>query len=377
MVDKKSKYPGPVRLSDITSSKDRKRSRPQKSELGTSAHVGATTADEKPNQVYSENAGQKTQHCKKKPYHTKRQTQKRAFGIDINADLTENISSITADPHAPQIWQGKISMIEVQKKNKERYNIYIDQAFAFGVSEATLVRFALHKGQELTPNEVNAIYQSERESSAYNVAVRFISRRLRSKKEVVDKLKEAEVPDDLIETTLSKLEDLNLINDMIYGQSYTRTAARINQKGPNLISRELKQKGLSEGDIVMSLEEYDQVQQLTNAKVLAEKQYLKQMHKSSMRESEQKTKAFLMQKGYDSDIIQNVLSKIHEEMQDVDQEEAALQKQIEKYWRKYRNLSVSDRTWKIKGVLYGKGFDKDTIGHLLDDMAASEDGSRQ
>lgn len=370
MVGKQQNPQGPVRLSDITRSKNDKRKHSEKNEVVAPVYRAKTAADENVHQAESEKTVQKKQH-----FPAKRQAQKRHYGIDINADFTESSSSISDDPHAPQIWQGKISSIEVQAKNKERYNIYIDQAFVFGVSEATLVRFALHKGQDLTTEDVKSIYQSERESSAYNLAVRFLSYRLRSKKEVRDQLKSAEVSADLIETTLSRLEDLTLIDDRVYGQSYTRTAARINQKGPNMICRELKQKGLSEGDIAVSLEEYDHDQQLANAKALAEKQYQKHIRKTSLRESEQKTKAFLMQKGYDSDIIQHVLSEIHEEMQDVTQEEAALHKQIDKYWRKFRNLPVSDRIWKIKGLLYGKGYDSETIGHLLDDMAAAEDDS--
>ena len=42
-----------------------------------------------------------------------------------------------------------ITKIEAQKK-KGRYNIYLNDAFAFGVDEATVVKYALFKGTELT-----------------------------------------------------------------------------------------------------------------------------------------------------------------------------------------------------------------------------------
>lgn len=39
----------------------------------------------------------------------------------------------------------KITMIEVQKKNKERFNLYLDGAFEMGIDMDTLVHFNLKK----------------------------------------------------------------------------------------------------------------------------------------------------------------------------------------------------------------------------------------
>ena len=46
-----------------------------------------------------------------------------------------------------------ITKIEAQKK-KGRYNIYLNDAFAFGVDQATVVKFALFKGTELTKEQI-------------------------------------------------------------------------------------------------------------------------------------------------------------------------------------------------------------------------------
>ena len=40
----------------------------------------------------------------------------------------------------------QITKIEVQKKKQNRFNIYINDEFAFGVDEATLLKFSLTKG---------------------------------------------------------------------------------------------------------------------------------------------------------------------------------------------------------------------------------------
>src|SRR5690554_6643246 len=52
-------------------------------------------------------------------------------------------------------WQAKafrmISKIEPQKR-KGRYNIYINEEFAFGVDEEVLLKFHLNKGMHITPD---------------------------------------------------------------------------------------------------------------------------------------------------------------------------------------------------------------------------------
>lgn len=43
----------------------------------------------------------------------------------------------------------KITKIEVQKKNKERFNLFLDEQFEMGIDIDTLVKFNLKKGNNL------------------------------------------------------------------------------------------------------------------------------------------------------------------------------------------------------------------------------------
>ena len=59
-----------------------------------------------------------------------------------------------------------ITKIEAQKK-KGRYNIYLNDAFAFGVDEATVVKYALFKGTELTKEQIEEIQHDDCIQQAY------------------------------------------------------------------------------------------------------------------------------------------------------------------------------------------------------------------
>ena len=149
-----------------------------------------------------------------------------------------------------------VTKITVQKKRKDRFNVFIDGEYAFPISEAVLIKVGLHKGMTLTKERSAEIEKENYDYMAYTTAVNYLSYSLRSEKEVRKKLYDEEISPDAIERALTRLIEQNYVNDRIYGESYTRTAANLNLKGPQLIANELKGKGLSEEDIAISLQQY-------------------------------------------------------------------------------------------------------------------------
>ena len=60
-----------------------------------------------------------------------------------------------------------ITKIEGSEEKKGRYNIYLNDAFAFGVDEATVVKYALFKGTELTKEQIEEIQHDDCIQQAY------------------------------------------------------------------------------------------------------------------------------------------------------------------------------------------------------------------
>ena len=55
----------------------------------------------------------------------------------------------------------KVTKIEVQKKRKNRCNIYLDEEFAFGLDQDILLKYDLYKGRELSDADIEKILDSE------------------------------------------------------------------------------------------------------------------------------------------------------------------------------------------------------------------------
>jgi Uncharacterized protein conserved in bacteria len=105
-----------------------------------------------------------------------------------------------------------ITKISRQKRNQERYNIYLNEEYAFSVDEAILVQYGLNKGKILDDLAVDEIAFDDEIQRAFNRALSFLSYQMRSEYEVYEKLKGLEFGEAVIQETLQKLKKLNFLN---------------------------------------------------------------------------------------------------------------------------------------------------------------------
>ena len=257
-----------------------------------------------------------------------------------------------------------ISKIEPQKR-KGRYNVYIDNEFAFGIDEEVLIKYELNKGLHVTPEFQKTIEKEDSYYKIYQKTLNYLSYSLRSEKEIRDYLAENEVyhfSDRIIED----LKELKLLDDLNYAASYVRTQMNMNQKGPQNITQDLYQRGISDEDIAIALEEYSYDEQLENAITLAEKRWRKTKNNSQF-ESIQKVKKYLVNKGYSFEVADEALDAIDTEKDD-ELEYEALVKQAEKACRRYaRKYEGYELIQRLKAYLYSKAYPTELINRYIDE----------
>jgi len=308
--------------------------------------------DEKNNLIRlspTENDEEKTRDSKKNVYKSIEKNLEKKSEIE---NTSRTISSITS------------------QKKKGRYNIFIDGEYAFPADESILIKHLLRKGMEISVGFQKQLEQEDGYYKAYQRALNYLSYGLRSEKQVKDDLIEEEHGEH-VDSVIKKLKSQRLINDVEYAKSFVRTAARMNRKGPKIISQELMKKGIDEFKIEDALIEYPEEQQIENAELLIQKKW-KKPSKTSVRGKIQKIKAYLMQKGYNNDIIQQALSQVNTEM-DEDEEYRSLVKQADKAWRRYsRKTNGFELIQKMKSFLYGKGYPSELINRYIEEKEKEE-----
>lgn len=139
------------------------------------------------------------------------------------------------------------------QKNQGRYNIYIDDQFAFGISGTTLLEKGLKVGKEISNKELDEITGKDKISKFIDTANVFLSVRPRSEGELreyltkkiskIEQVKYYEASQSpIIEKVLNTLKKYGYINDKSFTEWFVRSRLKSNQKSISFIKLELKKK---------------------------------------------------------------------------------------------------------------------------------------
>lgn len=149
-----------------------------------------------------------------------------------------------------------ITALQVQQRNKERVNVYVNGEYAFAVS--LMMATTLRKGQELTPALIAELKQDGQIDLAYQRAVRYLSSRPRSAAEINNYLLRKEYAAEIIETVVNKLQSRGYLDDEAFARFWVDNRNRFRPRGAQALRYELRQKGVERETIDQALEDQDE-----------------------------------------------------------------------------------------------------------------------
>lgn len=283
--------------------------------------------------------------------------------IDKSNITLEDVKQLKAENSNESTEEAEFVITKIQaQKAKNRFNIYVNEEYAFAVDDSILVKHRLMKGKELDKETIEELKIKGEMSKAYQAALHYLNYKMRTEKEIRDYLAKKDY--EQIDAVIERLYEHRLIDDKEYARSFVRTNYQLKTEGPKKIERSLYAKGLKPDEIAYGLNEYSDDDQLENAKRLTEKTLKRQRNKSN-REIEQKIREQLMTKGFDRDITSQVLEEMNLEQPEEDEYEA-LVKQGEKAYKRYaRKHDKYGARQKTKTFLYSKGYPFDLIEQFL------------
>jgi regulatory protein len=135
---------------------------------------------------------------------------------------------------------GTITALVVQKNNKERVNVYLDDEFAFGVTVNAAL--TLKKGQVLSDAEISQLKADDSVDKAYDQSLRYLSFRPRTVQEVRQYLQKKGISDENTEFVIERLTEQGYLNDAEFGRIWVNDRERLNPKGKRALQYELRQK---------------------------------------------------------------------------------------------------------------------------------------
>ncbi|WP_050614054.1 recombination regulator RecX [Bacillus testis] len=262
-----------------------------------------------------------------------------------------------------------ITKISAGKKNKNRYNIFIDKGsgeeFGFSVSEDVLIKMDLKKGKTIDEFELAEIIYQEEIQKAFSAALHYLSHRMRSETEVVRHLRDKEYESHIIKEVIHRLYHLSFLDDEAFASAFVRTKMNAGDKGPIVIAQDLRLKGVADTTIDAALHIYSREMQVEHAQKQIGK-LLKSSSGKSTIQLKRKVEQTLQRKGFPSYIIEEASNKV-----DLNQDEKAewesLVKNAEKAGRRLQKYSGYEFEQRLKSALYRKGFPLELIDRYLEE----------
>ncbi|WP_352400617.1 RecX family transcriptional regulator [Anaerotignum sp.] len=205
-----------------------------------------------------------------------------------------------------------VTKVVPQKRDITKYNIYIDGEYVFALHPQDMEYFGIKEGKEVPQDTISFIQKSLIYVQAQDVALHFIGYKMRTEKEVRQKLEEKEFAEEVVEEVINFLCKYKYTDDREYAKRYIKERLRLNPRSAYALRMELLQRGIAEGICQEVLDE-THVSELGDAV-----RWIERKARGQWPPDEKKKKqlyGFLQRKGYSYGVIKSAFQEMDEQVE--------------------------------------------------------------
>ena len=203
----------------------------------------------------------------------------------------------------------KIIDIQAQKRRKNRRSIFLDDGSVFGISEDVFFSIPVQIGDTLTDRKLDNILVADNQQKILDFALNLLSYRMRSKVELMHRLKRKKFNEDGIYSVMEKLETKGYIDDQKFAWAFAREKVRRKLIGPMALRSEFSVHRLDPDILEYTLKKiYGEFPEHTLMDQLLEKRRVPMNKPLDMTEKKNAVNT-LRNKGFSWDRIQEILVK--------------------------------------------------------------------
>lgn len=249
--------------------------------------------------------------------------------------------------------------IDKIKKQGNKYKIVLDDSTNITTYDDVIINNGLLYKKNIDVSELQKIKVDTNYYDIYYKVVNYITRKLRSEKEVLEYLDKLNANNKEISDIIKKLKEIGLINDLNFIKAYISDNINLSNKGPLKIKKELIEHSININDIENELDKIDK--NLINNKIskLISKKIKNNKYTGYI--LKQRVINDLINLGYLKEDIISIYDNINIDNSNL------LKKEYDKLYKKL-SLKYSDKelNFKIKNKLYQKGFTIDEINSIIE-----------
>ena len=237
------------------------------------------------------------------------------------------------------------------KKKNDMYNIILEDGRVLVAHQDLILKYDLLIKKNITDDIKNIIEEENLIYIAYNLALKYIANKMRTKKEIKEYLLKKEVDESIIKNVIEMLQKNNYIKDEIYVSAFINDKMNLSKDGPNKIVKELIDKEIDQNIDFSKIKMFNEKLQKERIIIIANKLIKKNKTKSSYF-LKNKINDYLNNLGYEKSLINSVINSLN-----FIEDNSIAKKEYEKiYKRMSKKYSGKELELKIKQKMYSLGF---------------------
>ena len=201
-----------------------------------------------------------------------------------------------------------MKIVKYEKVNKGNYNIYLDSGEVIVLNENVITENELLLKKEISSELYNKLNVDNRVYELYEMAIKYISIRLRSIKEIKDYLLKKEEDIDIVDIVCNKLIKNKYLDDEKFAKAYIKDKLSFTTMGDYKIKKELERLSVDNNIIEEYVSKIDNDLLESKMRKIIEKD-IRTNKKYSGIKLKNKIYNHLLSSGYSQDKVIGVINK--------------------------------------------------------------------
>lgn len=252
-----------------------------------------------------------------------------------------------------------MKIIKYKKIKSNIYQVDFDEESLI-LYESVITKHELLLKKKISSKELDIIKRENKKYQNYDLAIKYLEKKMRSKKEVEKYLKKENVVEEEIKEILDRLEQIGYIKEEAYIESYINDKIRFSKDGPEKIKKELEELGLDHESVLIKINNIPKKIWEEKIEKIASKK-IESNHNKSKELLKRQIIQYCINLGYPYEWLEKVKDyNINTNSNIIKREKEKLTKKLS---RKYPKDNLE---FQIKLKLYQKGFSKEEIEEQID-----------
>lgn len=207
-----------------------------------------------------------------------------------------------------------ITQLEVQQRNDQRVNVYLDGKYGFSLQ--MIIAATLRLGQSLTDEQIAELEQRDAIENVYDRTLHYLSYRPRSQEEVKTYLLRRKVTEEVAGQVIERLLAAGLLDDRAFAAYWVDNREAFRPRGKHSLCFELRRKGVADAIIREVTQDLDEIESAYRAGSARASRLAGMDYQTFYR----RLSAFLQRRGFNYNTVRTTVNHLWEDLQASEEE---------------------------------------------------------